>query len=112
MDKGSQEQKECSNTQGASAQKGDLVSQFSISLPKDGGAIHGIGEKSPTRPVTGKGSISVFITIRQGRSGFGLYAHDLVAGNPSSDVGSKFSPTFLAQKINDGVDDLISDFAL
>lgn len=111
METGSQEQKECSNSQRASAQKSNLVSTSSISLPKGGGAIRGIGEKFAPNPVTGKGSISVLIANRQGRSGFAPQAHDLVAGNPSSDVGWNFSPTFLAQKINNGVEDQISDVA-
>ena len=43
----------------------------SISLPKGGGAIRGIGEKFAANPVTGTGSMSVPIATSPGRSGFG-----------------------------------------
>ena len=39
----------------------------SISLPKGGGAIHGIGEKFAANPVTGTGSMSVPIATSPGR---------------------------------------------
>ena len=43
----------------------------SISLPKGGGAIRGIGEKFAANPVTGTGSMTVPIATSPGRSGFG-----------------------------------------
>jgi RHS repeat-associated protein len=43
----------------------------SISLPKGGGAIRGIGEKFTANPVTGTGSMSAPIFTSPGRSGFG-----------------------------------------
>lgn len=43
----------------------------SISLPKGGGAIHGIGEKFAANAVTGTGSLTVRIPTSPGRSGFG-----------------------------------------
>ena len=43
----------------------------SISLPKGGGAIRGIGEKFAANPVTGTGSMTVPLPISPGRSGFG-----------------------------------------
>src|SRR5580765_2835640 len=42
-----------------------------ISLPKGGGAIRGIGEKFSANPVTGTGSLSIPIATPPGRSGFG-----------------------------------------
>ena len=42
-----------------------------ISLPKGGGAIRGIGEKFSNNPVSGTGSMSVPIATTPGRSGFG-----------------------------------------
>ncbi len=42
----------------------------SISLPKGGGAIRGIGEKFSTNPVTGAGSLSVPLFTTPGRAGF------------------------------------------
>jgi hypothetical protein len=43
----------------------------SITLPKGGGAIRGIGEKFAANPVTGTGSMTVPIATSPGRSGFG-----------------------------------------
>ncbi|HEU5226210.1 MAG TPA: SpvB/TcaC N-terminal domain-containing protein [Ktedonobacteraceae bacterium] len=43
----------------------------SISLPKGGGAIRGIGEKFAANPVTGTGSMTIPIATSPGRSGFG-----------------------------------------
>src|SRR5580765_5029156 len=42
----------------------------SISLPKGGGAIKGIGEKFAANPVTGTGSLSVPFPLSPGRAGF------------------------------------------
>lgn len=42
-----------------------------ISLPKGGGAIKGIGEKFAANPVTGTGTMTVPIATSAGRSGFG-----------------------------------------
>src|ERR1700710_3036632 len=43
----------------------------SLSLPKGGGAVRGIGEKFAANPVTGTGSLTVPIYTSPGRSGFG-----------------------------------------
>lgn len=43
----------------------------SISLPKGGGAISGMGEKIAANPVTGTSSTTVPIAVSPGRSGFG-----------------------------------------
>ena len=42
-----------------------------ISIPKGGGAIRGIGEKFSVNPVTGTGSFSVPIFVSPARSSFG-----------------------------------------
>ena len=47
------------------------ISAPSISLPKGGGAIRGMGEKFAANPVTGTGSMTVPIATSPGRSGFG-----------------------------------------
>jgi len=60
--------------------------QPSISLPKGGGAIRGIGEKFAANPVTGTGSLTVPIATSPGRGGFGpqlALAYDSGAGNKS-----------------------------
>jgi len=41
-----------------------------LSLPKGGGAIQGIGEKFQANPVTGTGSMGVSVAVTPGRSGF------------------------------------------
>jgi hypothetical protein len=43
----------------------------SISLPKGGGAIRGMGEKFSVNPVTGTGSLNIPIYASPRRSGFG-----------------------------------------
>jgi virulence plasmid B protein len=49
----------------------DKTSQFfSISLPRGGGAVRGIGEKFAANPVTSTGSMTVPIAVSPGRSGF------------------------------------------
>ena len=61
-----------SNNQGGlSKDEKFAVSAPSITLPKGGGAISGIGEKFAANPVTGTGSMTVPIFTSPGRSGFG-----------------------------------------
>jgi hypothetical protein len=43
----------------------------SLSLPKGGGAIRGIGEKFAANPVTGTGTLTVPIATSPGRAEFG-----------------------------------------
>jgi hypothetical protein len=69
--------------QQASAEN-NRISAPSISLPKGGGAIRGIGEKFAANPVTGRASITVPIATSPGRSGFGpklALSYDSGAGN-------------------------------
>ena len=74
-------------TQGGSKEAGNGQGAFSapsMSLPKGGGAIRGIGEKFAANPVTGTGSMSVPIATSPGRSGFGpqlSLSYDSGAGN-------------------------------
>jgi hypothetical protein len=42
-----------------------------LSLPKGGGAIRGIGEKLTVNPVAGTGAMTVPVGVTTGRSGFG-----------------------------------------
>jgi hypothetical protein len=55
----------------ASSKESFQVSAPSISLPKGGGAIRGMGEKFAANPVTGSGSMTVPIATSSGRSGLG-----------------------------------------
>src|SRR4029077_12055755 len=73
----------------AGPQSGAVVAP-SISLPKGGGAIRGIGEKFAANPVTGTGSMSVPIATSPGRSGFAprlSLSYDSGAGNGPFGLG-------------------------
>ena len=73
----------------------DTTDKFAIqpptlSLPKGGGAIRGMGEKFAANPVTGTGSMSVPIATSPGRSGFGpqlSLSYDSGAGNGPFGLG-------------------------
>ena len=58
------------NGQAAKKEEGQAPATPSISLPKGGGAIRGIGEKFSVNPVTGTGAFTVPIFASPGRSGF------------------------------------------
>ncbi len=62
---------ENNQTSGQSQEKSYQQTVPSLSLPKGGGAIRGMGEKFAANPVTGTGSMSVPIATSPGRSGFG-----------------------------------------
>src|SRR5215510_16285586 len=67
-----------------SSQSKTSLSSSSISLPKGGGAIKGIGEKFASNPVTGTGSLSIPLPLSPGRSGFTpalSLSYDSGAGN-------------------------------
>ena len=80
------------------------ISPPSLSLPKGGGAIRGMGEKFSANPVTGTGSLSVPIATSPGRSGFGpqlSLSYDSGAGNGNL-VGSLSIPA-IARKTDKGL---------
>src|SRR5438552_17724159 len=73
----------------------------SISLPKGGGAIRGIGEKFTTNPVTGTASLSVPIAVSPGRSGFTPHlslTYDSGAGNGPFGFGWTLSLAAITRK--------------
>ena len=73
-----------SDRQAAEKPQPAAVSAPSLSLPKGGGAVRGIGEKFTANPVTGTGSMSVPIATSPGRSGFGpqlSLSYDSGSGN-------------------------------
>jgi RHS repeat-associated protein len=78
----------------------------SLTLPKGGGAIHGIGEKFAVNPATGTGSLSVPVATSPGRSGFGpqlALSYDSGAGNGPFGMGwSLFAPS-IARKTDKGL---------
>ena len=78
----------------------------SISLPKGGGAIRGIGEKFAANPVTGTGSMSVPIATSPGRSGFGpqlSLSYDSGAGNGPFGLGWNLSLPSITRKTDKGL---------
>src|SRR5512135_2369509 len=78
----------------------------SISLPKGGGAIRGIGEKFVANPVTGTGSMTVPIATSPGRSGFGpqlSLSYDSGAGNGPFGLGWSLSLPSITRKTDKGL---------
>ena len=89
--------------------RGDGPSPFtapSISLPKGGGAIRGIGEKFAANPVTGAGSMTVPIAVSPGRSGFApqlALSYDSGAGNGPFGLGWNLSLPAITRKTDKGL---------
>jgi RHS repeat-associated protein len=82
------------------------VAAPSISLPKGGGAIRGIGEKFGANPVTGTGSMTVPIATSPGRSGFGpqlSLSYDSGAGNGPFGFGWDLSLPSIKRKTDKGL---------
>ena len=82
------------------------VSAPSITLPKGGGAISGIGEKFAANPVTGTGSMTVPIFTSPGRSGFGpqlSLSYDFGAGNGPFGFGWNLSVPSITRRTDRGL---------
>ena len=78
----------------------------SISVPKGGGAIRGIGEKFGVNPVTGTGSLSIPIFTSPGRSGFGpqlSLSYDSGSGNGPFGFGWILSLPSITRKTDKGL---------
>ncbi|MCL4299100.1 MAG: toxin [Anaerolineae bacterium] len=89
----------------AGADKSQL-SAPTLSLPKGGGAIRGIGEKFAANPVTGTGSMTVPIATSPGRAGFGpqlSLAYDSGAGNGPFGFGWNLSLPAITRKTDKGL---------
>src|SRR5262245_24534279 len=87
-------------------QESSRLSPPTISLPKGGGAIRGIGEKFAANPVTGTGSMTVPIAISPGRSGFGpqlALSYDSSAGNGPFGLGWNLSLPAITRKTDKGL---------
>lgn len=83
-----------------------LYAAPSITLPKGGGAIKGIGEKFTANPVTGTGAMSVPIAVSPGRSGFGpqlSLSYDSGAGNGPFGFGWSLSLPQITRKTDKGL---------
>ena len=78
----------------------------SVSLPKGGGAIRGIGEKFAANPVTGTAAMSVPLATSPGRSGFGpqlSLSYDSGAGNGPFGWGWNLSLPAITRKTDKGL---------
>ncbi len=78
----------------------------SISLPKGGGAVRGIGEKFAANPVTGTGSLTVPLATSPGRGGFGpqlALAYDSGSGNGPFGFGWSLALPAITRKTDKGL---------
>ena len=78
----------------------------SVSVPKGGGAIRGIGEKFAANPVTGTGSFSVPIAVSPGRGGFApelSLSYNSGAGNGLFGWGFGLSLPAITRKTDKGL---------
>src|SRR5215510_1496635 len=85
---------------------GEKNRQPSISLPRGGGSIRGIGEKFAANPVTGAGSLTVPVYTSPGRSGFGpqlSLSYDSGAGNGPFGLGWHLSLPQITRKTDKGL---------
>jgi RHS repeat-associated protein len=77
-----------------------------ITLPKGGGAIRGMGEKFAANPVTGTGSLSVPIATSPGRSGFSpqlSLSYDSGSGNGPFGFGWSLSLRQITRRTDKGL---------
>ena len=97
------------NRQPAAERSDEPKSPFSapsLSLPKGGGAIRGIGEKFAANPVTGTASLTVPIPSSPGRSGFApqlSLRYDSGAGNGPFGFGWQLSVPAITRKTDKGI---------
>lgn len=78
----------------------------SISLPKGGGAIRGLGEKFGVNPVTGTGSLTIPLASSPGRNGFGpqlSLSYDSGSGNGPFGFGWSLSLAAITRKTDKGL---------
>ena len=88
------------------SQKSKMIETPSISLPKGGGAIQGMGENFSANPVTGTGSMNIPLKITQGRGGFTpqlSLSYDSGSGNGSFGFGWSLSLPSITRKTNKGL---------
>jgi RHS repeat-associated protein len=95
-----------SNQEGSRTDGEQKFATPTISLPKGGGAIRGIGEKFAANPVTGTGSMTVPIPSSPGRSGFGpqlSLSYDSGSGNGPFGFGWTLSLPSITRKTDKGL---------
>src|SRR5438477_5472533 len=84
----------------------------SVSLPKGGGAIKGIGEKFAANPVTGTASISIPLPLSPGRSGFTpalALAYDSGSGNGPYGSGWSVGYPAITRRTDRGLPQYLDD---
>jgi RHS repeat-associated protein len=94
------------NKTGAADSANSRVELPSVSLPKGGGAIRGIGEKFAANQVSGTGSLSIPISTSPGRSDFGpqlSLSYDSGAGNGPFGLGWTLSLPSITRKTDKGL---------
>jgi len=94
------------DSESSSSSNDQALKAPSISLPKGGGAIRGMGEKFASNPVTGTGSMNVPIALSPGRSGFGpelSLSYDSGAGQGPFGFGWNFSLPTITRKTDKGL---------
>ncbi len=90
----------------SSSDKTSGLATPAITLPKGGGAIHGMGEKFAANPVTGTGSMSIPIATSPGRSGFApqlSLSYDSGAGNGPFGFGWNLTLPAITRKTDKGL---------
>ncbi len=94
------------DTKKEAPQQTNILRAPTLSLPKGGGAIRGIGEKFAANPVTGTGSMTIPIATSPGRSGFGpqlSLSYDSGAGNGPFGLGWSFFLPTITRKTDKGL---------
>src|SRR5215204_4886222 len=95
-----------SDSKNATSNNNNQLTLPSISIPKGGGAIRGIGEKFGANPVTGTASVSIPIFTSPGRSGFGpslSLSYDSGSGNGPFGFGWNLSLPSITRKTEKGL---------
>lgn len=106
VDAGAQPNESSSTTATSGPADPFFVSAPQVSLPKGGGAIHGMGEKFTANPVTGTASFTVPIATSPGRSGFGptlTLAYDSGNGNSVYGFGWSLDTPQITRKTSKGL---------
>src|SRR5882757_1408020 len=84
----------------------------SLSLPKAGGAIRGMGEKFSTNPVTGTSSLSVPVTVTAARDGGApqlTLGYDSGAGNGPFGLGWSLDVASVSRRTDKGLPRYLDD---
>ena len=88
------------------AQENQAFTAPSVSVPRGGGAVRGIGEKFAANPVTGTAATTVPLVTSPGRAGFGpqlALAHDSGSGNGPFGFGWSLAVPAITRKTDKGL---------